>query len=1098
MTNTCKLLPQQVMCESLVAARRTLETSRPTLPDIIGSFNAVARQLEELDVSERQVPLAEGVHEFAGPRFSLPQGAAECEQTQLFDFGLAVSLVAGRQFTTLISNICVSHGKWMYEVVLNTDGLLQIGWSTAKQLILWSSKKGVGDFPHTVGYDGFRKQLWAVQGRPCGWRWTIGDVVSCCFDADAGLVSFYQNGEFVTEHPLPTVGSLTKGGVCTSNYDANLLYFPALSLAAEERCDVNFGKSPFMYPIEGYSQMTSAGASWKRRIQAVVSSPFEDPAMMRLFASIVFRPLNEATKSNLNAFVGSLMDLFLDVFGSRKASYGPARVADMFRLFQDCFAPCVFEGVVQMFLGAISWFSSIRPIHMFLREPPTPSQALACMHHLVCSVPAAASAWMRSPMLKFDLISSLWIKTPNNQDLTFMFPESMSDAINSKFPEVADAARADIRQRFAELVNGCILPDNTHRIDLVSALMNDELGCQTLVFMLEATIQRNHQVTGHRLDGAVATRLLTSVVGALKKCSFQGPSATVAPDRVLAEAPDERVGGAFDFLAKKSPLAFNPAASPPRTRIVYLTCALYEKVVRDYVSEACGSVATQQNLWSLLTEATSSGAGEERIATLKEELTKVARPVGWNKITLFLSLDYEALMGFAGLVASHLLHLLERDPVRLSYIPVVMLKCVPGIVHFARKTCSTYAELIKANPSTVSLFFKFFRAPEVRHGETAEFMMHTLAGIFDVYPANRSVVAGIVEHHRKYFVATFIPRLVVQLNHEMAWTVAANAMFRFNVGRSFAAVLDEDSAEWIKSFGLNVSASGATQSIYADLLREFLLAGDILNHKATPSSLLKDVLIHANWCLSELSVGLGHPSVTDPKPNESALGFRRRLVSVFDFARKLLHLLELILQEGYELLFVQNRESRILKPKTAVSMVCELLVQCLVRFCDEKSPLDQLSGSPGLERLSVKALAAPVMGCTLRMFPDVTPASLDANPFVAHFRGPRNEFPFEIWWGVLKRPWASICAETRCSGEGLSRIQDIKVALSQIELTRENCDAKEEPTEESTCFICCLNEIDVCFDPCGHRCCEDCAQRHLVHSSSCFFCKAHITSLKPL
>eukprot|EP00658_Telonema_sp_P-2_P011334 TRINITY_DN14303_c0_g1_i6.p1 TRINITY_DN14303_c0_g1~~TRINITY_DN14303_c0_g1_i6.p1 ORF type:complete len:303 (+),score=47.24 TRINITY_DN14303_c0_g1_i6:108-1016(+) len=248
----------------------------------------------------------------------------------------------------------------------------------------------------------------------------------------------------------------------------------------------------------------------------------------------------------------------------------------------------------------------------------------------------------------------------------------------------------------------------------------------------------------------------------------------------------------------------------------------------------------------------------------------------------------------------------------------------------------------------------------------------------------------------------------------MAWTVAANAMFRLSVGSAFAAVLDEDTPEWIKVFGLTPPSTSRLQPIYGELLRDFLVAGDVAGQKATPSALIKDLLVHANWCLSELSVGLSHPSATDPNPDDAAITFRRRLVSVFDFARKLMHFLEMILQHGFEL-FAPSSSNRALNSTTAVSMVCELIVQCLVRFCDKRSPLQLIETSPptGLERLTVSSFAAPVLGCTLQMFPDISDAGLASNPFAAHFRNPRNEFHFETWWRVLTLPWGQICHDTK-------------------------------------------------------------------------------------
>jgi len=50
--------------------------------------------------------------------------------------------------------------------------------------------------------------------------------------------------------------------------------------------------------------------------------------------------------------------------------------------------------------------------------------------------------------------------------------------------------------------------------------------------------------------------------------------------------------------------------------------------------------------------------------------------------------------------------------------------------------------------------------------------------------------------------------------------------------------------------------------------------------------------------------------------------------------------------------------------------------------------------------------------------------------------------------------------------------------------------------EEELCSICYADPINTTFNPCKHRSCKRCIQRHMLGSDSCFFCKAKIQSLE--
>ena len=87
---------------------------------------------------------------------------------------------------------------------------------------------------------------------PYGEAWVPGDVIGCCIDLDKGEISFARNGKML--------------GVASSQVvtGPGWAYFPSLSLSQTERCRLNFGGTPFNYPIPGFQSLQPPAASLGR------------------------------------------------------------------------------------------------------------------------------------------------------------------------------------------------------------------------------------------------------------------------------------------------------------------------------------------------------------------------------------------------------------------------------------------------------------------------------------------------------------------------------------------------------------------------------------------------------------------------------------------------------------------------------------------------------------------------------------------------------------------------------------------------------------------------------------------------------------------
>ncbi|KAK8379093.1 hypothetical protein O3P69_019133 [Scylla paramamosain] len=144
-------------------------------------------------------------------------------------------------FSTIRGNTCVYKGRWQYELMLGTKGVMQVGWATLG--CKFSEEKGVGDTPDSYAYDGNRQRKWNVATYKYGALWQSGDIISCTLDLEEGKVEFYRNGK-----SLGPAFTTVKTG-------PGFAYFPAVSLAIGESLAANFGATPFRYPQEGFAPL---------------------------------------------------------------------------------------------------------------------------------------------------------------------------------------------------------------------------------------------------------------------------------------------------------------------------------------------------------------------------------------------------------------------------------------------------------------------------------------------------------------------------------------------------------------------------------------------------------------------------------------------------------------------------------------------------------------------------------------------------------------------------------------------------------------------------------------------------------------------------
>ncbi|MEQ2315117.1 hypothetical protein AMECASPLE_018922 [Ameca splendens] len=71
-----------------------------------------------------------------------------------------LGVIGHSNFSSIRATTCIYKGKWAYEVLISSQGLMQIGWCTLS--CRFNQEEGVGDTPDSYAYDGNRVRKWNV------------------------------------------------------------------------------------------------------------------------------------------------------------------------------------------------------------------------------------------------------------------------------------------------------------------------------------------------------------------------------------------------------------------------------------------------------------------------------------------------------------------------------------------------------------------------------------------------------------------------------------------------------------------------------------------------------------------------------------------------------------------------------------------------------------------------------------------------------------------------------------------------------------------------------------------------------------------------
>ncbi|KAL2907202.1 E3 ubiquitin-protein ligase RKP [Bienertia sinuspersici] len=336
-------------------------------------------------------------------------------------------------FSSARANACVWEGKWMYEVMLETAGIQQIGWATIS--CPFTDHMGVGDAEDSYAFDGKRVKKWNEEDEVYGQPWVVGDVIGCCIDLDEDSILFYRNGISL---------GVAFAGIRKMN--CGLGYFPAVSLSQGERCDLNFGARPFKYPIEGFLPLQDPPPVTSRASQLLqcLSRMLEIERMERPeFTSVdklrrlqrfvpleeIFHPIADAIFDEFFSILdedergmeyvawGPFLSFLMELYGL----HFPHDHRSLDKILDVALKHRSSSMLLQHAIGALSF--CCKTASLVLTECPYSGSysylALAC--HLLRREELMV-LWWKSPEFEFLLEGFLSWKSPNKHDLQLMMP----------------------------------------------------------------------------------------------------------------------------------------------------------------------------------------------------------------------------------------------------------------------------------------------------------------------------------------------------------------------------------------------------------------------------------------------------------------------------------------------------------------------------------------------------------------------------------------------------------------------------------------------------------------------------------------------------
>uniref|UniRef100_W5K9D2 RING-type E3 ubiquitin transferase n=1 Tax=Astyanax mexicanus TaxID=7994 RepID=W5K9D2_ASTMX len=285
------------------------------------------------------------------------------------------------------------------------------------------------------------------------------------------------------------------------------------------------------------------------------------------------------------------------------------------------------------------------------------------------------------------------------------------------------------------------------------------------------------------------------------------------------------------------------------------------------------------------------------------------------------------------------------------------------------------------------------------------------------------------------------------------------------------------------------------------LLLQRHMAELLSQDKDMAASFLNSVLNQLNWAFSEFIGMIQEIQQAAERPERNFVDTRQLKVcaTCFDLSVSLLRVLEMTVTLVPEIFLDWTRPSA----ELLLRRLAQLLNQVLNRVTAERNLFDRVVNLrlPGLESVDHYPILVAVTGILVRILVDSERQGIARAASV-----------------LLSDPCFQLHSIQHLLGEGeasaagadhkhfslhaytdyISAEEEQKVEQMLGFLTEESKQAAATtPTcEDDLCPICYAHSISAIFKPCSHKSCKACINQHLMNNKDCFFCKATITGVE--
>lgn len=183
------------------------------------------------------------------------------ESVYLGKIGTKIKTVSKeKSFGTSQSRVGVcKEGKYYYEILLETENLMQLGFGTKEMTASCKDGTGVGDDEYGWAIDLYRVKCWH-NGKDTDYgrkKWQIGDRIGCGINLDDKCFEFWLNGE--------SLGKIYQTNI---NYQQDRMYYPSVTLLYENEIHVSFEEKDYKFGVpQGYQSFDKPNEIFSKKIK---------------------------------------------------------------------------------------------------------------------------------------------------------------------------------------------------------------------------------------------------------------------------------------------------------------------------------------------------------------------------------------------------------------------------------------------------------------------------------------------------------------------------------------------------------------------------------------------------------------------------------------------------------------------------------------------------------------------------------------------------------------------------------------------------------------------------------------------------------------